>query len=81
MKIIKILGGGCAKCAKTDDLINRIVAETGISVEVPKKSQPKEVTKYNVLSTSVVVINEKVLHTGSIPKEKQIRKWLEGTHE
>ena len=38
MKIIKVLGSGCAKCSKTADIISATAAELKVDVEVLKET-------------------------------------------
>ncbi len=76
MKIIKVLGTGCAKCIKTAELINRIAAEQSISVSVSKETDPQIIMAYGIMSTPAVVIDEKLVHSGSIPQTLQVKEWL-----
>ena len=76
MKIIKVLGTGCAKCIKTAELINRIAAEQGVAVSVSKETDPQIIMAYGVMSTPAVVIDEKLVHSGSIPQTLQVKEWL-----
>ena len=76
MKQIKVLGSGCAKCVKTAELIENVAGEQGVSVEVSKETDPKTIMGYGVMSTPAVVIDEKVIHTGSVPKASDIQQWL-----
>lgn len=76
MKQIKVLGSGCAKCVKTAELIENVASEQGASVEVSKETDPKAIMGYGVMSTPAVVIDEKVIHTGSVPNVSDIQQWL-----
>ncbi|MBD5769469.1 thioredoxin family protein [Marinomonas colpomeniae] len=77
MKIIKVLGSGCAKCIKTAELIEKIANEQGVSVSVYKEASPEAIMSYGVMSTPAVVIDETLVHTGSIPQTSQVKEWLE----
>jgi small redox-active disulfide protein 2 len=77
MKIIKVLGSGCAKCIKTAELIEKIANEQGVSVSVYKETSPEAMMSYGVMSTPAVVIDETLVHTGSIPQTSQVKEWLE----
>ncbi|RMD76427.1 MAG: thioredoxin family protein [Bacteroidetes bacterium] len=77
MKTVKVLGTGCAKCKKTIELINSIVAEDGLQdVQVEKVEDIQQIMQYNVLATPAVVIDEKVVSKGRVPSPKEIREWL-----
>ncbi len=76
MKNIKVLGSGCTKCVKTAELIEKIAAEMGIDVSVVKETSPEAIMGYGVMSTPAVVVDEKLVHTGTIPTRKDIINWL-----
>lgn len=76
MKSIKVLGTGCKKCSDTYELVNRLVSETGVDADVSKVEDLKSIIGYGVMSTPAVVIDEKVVFKGGVPKEKDIRSWL-----
>ncbi|AEP31470.1 thioredoxin family protein [Brumicola nitratireducens] len=77
MKDIKVLGSGCTKCVKTAELIQKIADEYKIPVHVTKESAPEIMLKYGVMSTPAVVVNNKLMHSGSIPDRKKIEAWLD----
>jgi small redox-active disulfide protein 2 len=76
MKEIKVLGSGCSKCVKTADLIQLIADNCGISVTVIKETNPEIIMNYGVMSTPAVVVDDKLMHSGSIPDKKKIETWL-----
>lgn len=76
MKQVKVLGSGCAKCEKTAELIQRLADELNIEVEVVKETDMEVIMNYGVMSTPAVVIDGEVMHSGSIPKTIDIKKWL-----
>ncbi|WP_299872785.1 thioredoxin family protein [uncultured Cocleimonas sp.] len=76
MKQIQVLGSGCAKCVKTAELIQLIANESDVSVNVTKETNPETIMNYGVMSTPAVVVDNQVVHTGSIPDRKKIEGWL-----
>lgn len=76
MKQIKVLGSGCKKCTKTADSIERIAHDQGVEVTVTKETDVQVIMSYNVMSTPAVVIDEQLVHSGSIPHTDQIIEWL-----
>ena len=76
MKEIKVLGSGCAKCVKTAAVIEAIAAELNAAVNVIKETNPEVIMNYGVMSTPAVVVDDVVVHTGSIPDRKKIENWL-----
>lgn len=76
MKQIKVLGSGCKKCVKTAELIEKIASEKGILVSVSKENSPQIIMAYGVMSTPAVVVDEVLVHSGSIPEPAKIEEWL-----
>lgn len=73
---IKILGAGCTKCINLEKKVREIVETNNISASVEKISDLQEIMKYGIMMTPGLVINEKVVSFGSIPKDGQILQWL-----
>ncbi|KAA3606409.1 MAG: thioredoxin family protein [Calditrichaeota bacterium] len=71
-KKIKVLGPGCAKCKQTFQILEEVIIENGIEASVEKVEDIMEIMKYNVLSTPVVVIDEKVTIKGRVPSKSEI---------
>ncbi|NVK74061.1 thioredoxin family protein [Marinomonas sp. CT5] len=76
MKQVKVLGSGCSKCVKTAELIKAVAAENEVPVNVEKETSAEVIMSYGVMSTPAVVINEVVVHYGSIPDKKKIQSWF-----
>lgn len=73
---IKILGPGCPKC-KTLEKVTRIaVEETGIDATIEKVEDIIKIMEYNVMSTPVLVINEKIVLRGQVPNVNQVKEIL-----
>lgn len=76
MKIIKVLGTGCAKCKRTTALVEAVVKENNIDVEVVKVEDIMEIMNYNIMSTPAIVIDEEVKIRGRVPSRDEILKLL-----
>jgi len=76
MKQIKVLGSGCAKCVKTAAVIQAIADEHGVPVNLVKETSAEGMMNYGVMSTPAVVVDEVVVHSGSIPDRKKVESWL-----
>lgn len=76
MKNFKVLGSGCKKCATTADLITAKAADLGVAIEIEKVTDMGAIMGYGVMSTPGVVLNETVVHSGSIPTPKLIEDWI-----
>lgn len=76
MKQIKVLGSGCAKCVKTAAVIQAIADEHGVPVNLVKETSAEVMMNYGVMTTPAVVVDEVVVHSGSIPDRKKVESWL-----
>ena len=73
---IKILGPGCAKCNKTEKLVQEVIKEIGVDANVEKVSDMMKIASYGVFGTPSVIIDNEVKCTGKVPKKKDIKTWL-----
>ena len=76
---IKVLGPGCAKCHRTEELVREVVAEKGLPARVDKVSNLMEIAAYGVLGTPAVVVDGQVKCVGKVPTKEEIGAWLEGS--
>ena len=77
MKTVKILGPGCANCRKLEAVAREAAAGAGVEAEFIKVSDMKAIMGYDVLSTPGLVIDEKLVSSGRIPTQAEVRQWLE----
>ncbi|ABM61374.1 thioredoxin family protein [Halorhodospira halophila] len=77
MKAIKVLGSGCAKCNNTAERIEQVAADLGLAAQVQKETGPEALVQYGVMSTPAVVVDEQLVHSGSVPEPEQIKEWLQ----
>lgn len=77
MKTIKVLGSGCTKCTKTAELIEKLATELGVEATVVKESDAQVIMSYGVMRTPAVVIDEQLVHSGSIPAQADVTVWLQ----
>jgi small redox-active disulfide protein 2 len=73
---IKVLGPGCAKCKKTEEIVNAAVKEAGVDATVEKVTDMMQIAGFGVFATPAVVVDGEVKCTGKVPKKEDIRKWL-----
>ena len=78
--LVKILGTGCAKCTTLENKVRELVKSNNINAVVEKVSDVQEIMKYGILMTPGLVINEKVISSGTVPKESQLLEWLKGAN-
>jgi len=73
---IEILGTGCPKCKKLDELTKKAVQELGISVEIKKITDINKIIDYGVMITPALVVDGNVKVAGKIPGIEEIKKWI-----
>lgn len=77
MKDIKVLGPGCKRCQTTEDMVKAAASELGIAASVEKITDYAEMARYGIASTPGIVIDGKVVHAGGLPKEDDLKRWLQ----
>ena len=76
MLSIKVLGPGCANCQKVEAAAKSAVSSMGVEAEIVKVTDYGEIMSYNLLSTPGLVINEKLVAAGRIPKDAEVMTWI-----
>jgi len=75
--IIKILGSGCPKCNRLEQLARDAVAELGAEAEFEHVRQMADIMQYDIMATPALVINEQVKSSGRIPQMHEISGWIQ----
>lgn len=73
---VKILGTGCANCKRLEQVAREAIVEAGLAAQVIKVTEMKDIMAYPILSTPGLVINEKVVSSGRVPKKAEVVTWL-----
>jgi len=76
---IEILGVGCAKCHKLEEMVRDIASEEGIDADISKVEDFKKIITYGVMTIPALVVNGDVKVAGKIPSEDQIKSWLKNS--
>jgi small redox-active disulfide protein 2 len=73
---IKILGTGCPKCKRLEELAREAAAEAGIAATFTKVTDVNSIMAYPIMSTPGLVVNEELKSSGRIPRKEEIIAWL-----
>jgi small redox-active disulfide protein 2 len=73
---IEILGTGCARCHKLDELVREIVKAEGSEADISKVEDIKKIMAYGVMTTPALVIDGQVKVAGKIPGVDELKKLL-----
>ena len=69
---IKVLGSGCANCRRLEATTREVVQELGLEATVEKVTDIKDILTYGVMATPALVIDEKVVLSGSVPGKAKL---------
>lgn len=76
---IKILGTGCAKCQKLEQITRDAVASLGLDATIDKVTDPGEIASWGVMTTPALVVDDRVVAAGRVPSEADLTALLAGT--
>ncbi len=75
---IKVLGTGCPKCKALEKATRDAVTELGINADIGKEEDIMKIMQYGVMHTPALVIDGKVVVSGRLPNEKELKNLLTG---
>jgi small redox-active disulfide protein 2 len=73
---IKVLGTGCAKCKSLEKVTRKAVDELNIDATVTKVEDIQKIMEYAVMRTPALVIDEKVVLSGQLPKVAELKELI-----
>jgi small redox-active disulfide protein 2 len=74
---IKVLGMGCPNCKRLEKLTHQAVDELGVDATVVKVESMDQIMAYDILATPALVIDEKVVVSGRVPRKDEIAAWIQ----
>lgn len=75
MKIV-IAGSGCAKCKATEEAFRRVCAAANFTADIEHLYDMREIAKLGVMLTPAVLIDDKLVMSGKVPTEQDVKKLL-----
>lgn len=75
--VLKILGSGCKNCEKLYENTKGALEKLGVEAEIIKVTDMMEISRYGVMRTPALVIDEKVSVSGRVPSAAEIAKHLQ----
>jgi len=73
---IKVLGTGCARCKSLEKITIKAVDELNLEATVEKVEDIQKIMEYAIMCTPALVIDEKVVVSGQVPKIAEIKELL-----
>ncbi len=74
--LLEILGSGCAKCQKLEELTRQAVDEMGVDAQINHVKDITAITNYGVMITPALVKDGVVKVAGKIPSLEEIKKLI-----
>jgi small redox-active disulfide protein 2 len=76
MKLIQVLGTGCAKCESMKNNAEKAIEQSGEQAKVEKVTDITEITSFGVMMTPALAIDGEVKFVGKVPSPDEIAKLL-----
>ena len=73
---IKILGSGCPKCQRLEQLTREVATDLGVDIQVEHVRDMKKIMEYAVVSTPALVVDGEVKASGHMPSKEDVGRWL-----
>lgn len=73
---ITIVGTGCTKCKKLEEIVREVVGEQGLEASISKMTDIKEIAQTGILMTPGLIIDGKVKVAGKLPSKAEVEKIL-----
>ncbi len=74
---IKILGTGCPKCNKLEQLVKEVVQEKGSDAVVEKVTDVNQIARAGVMLTPALMIDGDVKLAGKVPSKEDLAKMID----
>ncbi len=76
MKELKILGTGCPKCNKLEELSKSAAEAMGIKYSLEKIKDINKIMEYGVMITPALVVDGAVKVSGKVPSIEELKKLI-----
>ncbi len=73
---IKVLGPGCFQCDNLEKTLMEVLAEIQVAAGVEHVKDIREIASYGIMGVPALIVNGRVVATGSVPPRRKIKEWL-----
>lgn len=77
MKLIQVLGTGCPKCKKLEEITRLAVKEANLECEVEKVTDINTILKFGIMMTPALVVDGEVKASGRVPSVEEIKTMIQ----
>jgi len=74
---IKILGTGCPKCKRLEQIAREAAGEAGVDATFVKVTDINDIMSYPIASTPALVVDGAVKSSGRLPNKEEVIGWLQ----
>ena len=74
---LKVLGTGCPKCNKLENMVNEVIKDLNADATVTKVKDINEIAKAGVMLTPALMINGDIKLAGKLPSKEDLTKMIE----
>ena len=76
MRLLQVLGTGCAKCQKLTQQVEVAAKSLGIEYQLEKITQIDRIMAFGVMTTPALVVDGEVKVAGRVPDMEQLKAML-----
>ena len=76
MKLVQVLGPGCAKCEKLKENAEQAVDQSGVEATVEKITDINVITGFGVMMTPALAVDGEVKSVGKLLSPDEIKEML-----
>ena len=77
MKLIQILGTGCAKCNNLSEVTKKAADELGLDYKLEKVTDMMRFADFGVMITPAMAVDGEVKVSGRVPSVDELKKMLQ----
>jgi small redox-active disulfide protein 2 len=76
---VKILGTGCARCQRLEQLAREAAADCAVAIQLDHVTDMARILEYPIAGTPALVVDGEVKCAGRLPRKEEIVAWLRRT--
>jgi small redox-active disulfide protein 2 len=73
---VKVLGTGCPKCKRLEQIAHEAIAASGVEANLVHVTDIDAIMAYPIVSTPGLVVNEELKASGRLPRKDEVITWL-----
>lgn len=77
MKLLQVLGTGCAKCRELAEAVDETARSMNLEYDLEKVTDIQKIMEFGVMTTPALAVDGAVKIAGKMPSAAEIRRILE----